>query len=71
MERDDLTRLEMFQTPTPEEMALFDKPLVADIASGLKLTYRPKPGVCLRRKTQGATMLSSNLRRDRNVSQGC
>jgi predicted kinase len=25
---------EMFQKPTPEEMALFDKPLVADLASG-------------------------------------
>jgi predicted kinase len=35
MERDDLTQwLEMFQTPTPEEMALFDEPVVADFASG-------------------------------------
>lgn len=25
---------EMFQAPTPEEMALFDKPLVADLAAG-------------------------------------
>jgi predicted kinase len=35
IERDDLSRwLEMFQAPTPEEMALFDEPLVADLASG-------------------------------------
>lgn len=25
---------EIFQAPTPEEMALFDKPLVADVAPG-------------------------------------
>jgi predicted kinase len=32
--RDALSQwFEMFQTPTPEEMALFDKPLVADLAS--------------------------------------
>jgi len=35
MERDALSRcFETFQEPTPEEMALFDKPLVADLASG-------------------------------------
>jgi len=35
IERDDLSQwLEMFQAPTPEEMALFDEPLVADLASG-------------------------------------
>jgi predicted kinase len=33
--RDALRRwFEMFQEPTPEETALFDKPLVADLASG-------------------------------------
>ena len=33
IERDALSRwFEMFQVPTPEEMALFDKPLVADLA---------------------------------------
>jgi predicted kinase len=33
IERDALTRwFGMFQVPTPEEMALFDKPLVADLA---------------------------------------
>jgi predicted kinase len=32
--RDTLSRwFEMFQTPTPEEMALFDEPLVADLRS--------------------------------------
>ncbi len=35
IERDALSRwFETFQEPTPEEMALFDKPLVADLASG-------------------------------------
>ena len=35
IERDAVSRwLDMFQVPTPEEMALFDKPLVADLASG-------------------------------------
>jgi len=35
IERDAVSRwLELFQVPTPEEMALFDKPLVADLASG-------------------------------------
>jgi predicted kinase len=35
IERDALSRwFEMFQAPTPEEMALFDEPLVADLASG-------------------------------------
>jgi predicted kinase len=35
IERDALTRwFEMFQVPTPEEMALFDKPLIADLPSG-------------------------------------
>lgn len=35
IERAALTRwFEMFQAPTPEEMALFDKPLVADLGSG-------------------------------------
>ncbi len=35
IERDALSRwFEVFQVPTPEEMALFDKPLVADLASG-------------------------------------
>jgi predicted kinase len=35
IERDALSRwFEMFQVPTPEEMALFDKPLVEDFASG-------------------------------------
>jgi predicted kinase len=35
IERDAVSRwLDMFQAPTPEEMALFDKPLVADLASG-------------------------------------
>ena len=34
IERDALSRwFEMFQAPTPEEMALFDEPLVADLAS--------------------------------------
>lgn len=39
MERPPITRdalcqwLEMFQAPTPEEMALFDKPLLADFSS--------------------------------------
>jgi predicted kinase len=33
--RDALSRwFEIFQAPTPEEMALFDKPLLADLASG-------------------------------------
>jgi predicted kinase len=33
IERDGLSRwFEIFQVPTPEEMALFDKPLVADLA---------------------------------------
>ena len=33
--RDAVSRwFEMFQAPTPEEMALFDEPLVADLASG-------------------------------------
>jgi predicted kinase len=33
IERDALSRwFELFQVPTPEEMALFDKPLVADLA---------------------------------------
>ena len=35
IEKDALTRwFEMFQAPTPEEMALFDKPLVADVTFG-------------------------------------
>ena len=35
IERDALSRwFEMFQVPTPEEMALFDKPLIADLPSG-------------------------------------
>src|ERR1700720_55165 len=35
IERDALSRwFETFQEPTPEEMALFDKPLVEDLASG-------------------------------------
>ena len=35
IERDALSRWsEIFQVPTPEEMALFDKPLIADLASG-------------------------------------
>ena len=35
IERDALSRwFEIFQVPTPEEMALFDKPLVEDLASG-------------------------------------
>jgi predicted kinase len=35
IERDALLRWsEMYQVPTPEEMALFDKPLVADLAAG-------------------------------------
>jgi len=35
IERDALSRwLEIFQVPTPEEMALFDKPLAADLPSG-------------------------------------
>jgi predicted kinase len=35
IERDSLSRwLEIFQAPTLEEMALFDQPLVADLASG-------------------------------------
>jgi len=34
IERDAVVRwFEMFQAPTPEEMALFDEPLVADLAS--------------------------------------
>lgn len=34
IERDALSRwFEIFQAPTPEEMALFDEPLVADVAS--------------------------------------
>jgi predicted kinase len=35
IERDEVCRwLEIFQAPTPEEMALFDKPLAADPTSG-------------------------------------
>jgi hypothetical protein len=35
IERDAIIRwFETFQVPTPEELALFDKPLVADLASG-------------------------------------
>jgi len=35
IERDALSRwFETFQAPTPEEMALFDQPLVADLTSG-------------------------------------
>jgi predicted kinase len=35
IERDAVSRwIEIFQVPTAEEMALFDKPLVADLASG-------------------------------------
>jgi predicted kinase len=35
IEKDALTRwFEMFQAPTPEEMALFDKPLVSDVTFG-------------------------------------
>jgi predicted kinase len=34
IERDAVSRwFEMFQVPTPEEMALFDEPLIADLAS--------------------------------------
>jgi len=40
IERDALSRwFEMFQAPTPEEMALFDKPLLADLSFGLKMTH--------------------------------
>jgi predicted kinase len=36
IDRDALSRwFEMFQAPTREEMALFDEPLIADLASGL------------------------------------
>jgi predicted kinase len=36
IERDAVSRwFEIFQVPTPEEMALFDKPLIADLASNL------------------------------------
>src|ERR1700733_6113222 len=35
IEREAMSRwFEMFQAPTPEELALFDEPLVADLASG-------------------------------------
>jgi predicted kinase len=35
IERDALSRwVEIFQAPTPEEMALFDQPLIVDFASG-------------------------------------
>ena len=35
IEQETLSRwFEIFQVPTPEEMPLFDKPLVADLASG-------------------------------------
>src|ERR1700756_1403628 len=35
IDRDALSRwFEMFQAPTPEKMALFDEPLVADLTSG-------------------------------------
>ncbi len=35
IERDALSRwFEVFQAPTPEEMALFDQPVIADLASG-------------------------------------
>jgi predicted kinase len=35
IERGDFSRwLEMFQAPTPEELALFDEPLISDLASG-------------------------------------
>jgi predicted kinase len=35
IEREAVSRwFEMFQVPTPEEMALFDKPVIADLASG-------------------------------------
>ena len=35
IDRDALSRwIEIFQAPTPEEMALFDQPLIADVASG-------------------------------------
>src|SRR5580700_7146377 len=34
IDRDSMSRwFDMFQAPTPEEMALFDEPLVADLAS--------------------------------------
>jgi predicted kinase len=37
IEPGDLSRwVEMFQAPTPEEMALFDEPVIADLASGSK-----------------------------------
>jgi predicted kinase len=37
IERGDFSRwLEMFQAPTPEELVLFDEPLIADPASGAK-----------------------------------
>jgi predicted kinase len=35
IERDAVSRwFELFQAPTPEELALFDKPLIADLTSG-------------------------------------
>ena len=35
IERDAVSRwFELFQAPTPEEMALFDKPLLADLTTG-------------------------------------
>jgi predicted kinase len=35
IERDALSRwFEIFQAPTPEEMAMFDQPVIADLASG-------------------------------------
>ena len=35
IERDAFSRwVEIFQAPTPEEMALFDQPLIVDLASG-------------------------------------
>jgi predicted kinase len=35
IERDEVSRwFEMFQAPTPQEMALFDEPLVADLGCG-------------------------------------
>jgi hypothetical protein len=71
MERDDLTQwLEMFQTPSPEEMALLTS-LWSRFCFPVQTDPPPKSGVCLQAKEEGATMLSPNWRRDRNVSQGC
>jgi hypothetical protein len=40
IERDVLSRwFEIFQVPTPEEMALFDKPLIADLPADSGCPY--------------------------------